>query len=289
MVSRRNRPEPGRADLHLHSTESDGLLAPAAVVDLAADFGIEVMSLTDHDTVAGLDEARARAAERGLELVPGVEISTKDPRGIERHLLAYGVDPSHDGLAAMLAENARARGERLEAMAAALASVGAPVSVEEILAEAHGSVGRPHVADALVRKGHVKSRQEAFDRWLADGRVAHVPKGSAEIADAIGVVHAAGGVAVLAHPGRRWDPGLMESLVRDGLDGLEALHPSNSNSERSALEAMAKRWDLLVTGGSDCHGDPDGVAVMREGRVPRALADAVIARVASRCARGGRA
>ena len=283
-MSRRTGQEPARADLHLHSTHSDGLLAPSVVMEMAADAGLSVVALTDHDSLAGLPEARSAATARGLELIPGVEISTRDLRGGERHLLAYGIDPDHEPLRDELARNASSREDRVQAMVDALASVGVRISVEDVLAEAKGSIGRPHVADALVRKGHVRSRQEAFDRWLADGRVAHVAKANIDIAHAIQVVHDAGGVAVLAHPGRRWTPGLVEDLVRVGLDGVEVFHPSNSTAERTALQEMATRWGLLVTGGSDNHGDREGHAAMRAGRVPRELADRVVERVASRAA-----
>lgn len=285
-MSRRTRPEPARADLHLHSTHSDGLLAPADVMERAADAGLAIVSLTDHDSIDGLPSARRAAAARGLELIPGVEISTRDPRGVERHLLAYGIDPDHEPLRDELARNASSREDRVQAMVDALDGVGVRISVEDVLAEAKGSIGRPHVADALVRRGFVRSRQEAFDRWLADGRVAHVPKGNIDIGHAIDVVHDAGGVAVLAHPGRRWTPGLVEELVRLGLDGVEVHHPSNGAAERMALEEMAARWGLLVTGGSDNHGDREGNAVMRASRIPRELADRVVERVASRAGRG---
>ena len=280
------REESGRIDLHLHSTHSDGLLGPSDVVDLAVSVGLDVIALTDHDTFAGLPVAAARAAEVGIELIPGVEISTNDPRGIERHLLAYGIDPQHPALLAEMELNLRGREDRVQGMVDALASVGVHIAVDDVLAEAKGSVGRPHVADALVRAGHVKTRQEAFDRWLADGKVGHVKKRNTDVAHAIQLVHDAGGVAVLAHPGRRWDPAFIEELVRHGLDGVEMHHPTNSATERNALGVMALRWGLLVTGGSDNHGDREGMNAMKASRVPRALATALLERVAARRAPG---
>jgi predicted metal-dependent phosphoesterase TrpH len=282
QVSSRHRGEAARADLHLHSTRSDGLLEPAAVVDLAADLGLEVVALTDHDTLDGLDEASRQAAVRGLELIRGVEISTRHPRGGERHVLAFGIDVDDEPLRAELERNRRSRKDRVQAMVDRLATVGIQLPAEDVFAEAQGTVGRPHVADALVRAGHVKSRQEAFDRWLGDGRVAHVKKDDVDVRKAIELVHGAGGVAVLAHPGRRWDPTVFEELVRDGLDGFEAIHPTNSAGERKSLEEMAARWGVLVTGGSDNHGDRDGTHVMRTQHVPRALADGVLRRIEQR-------
>lgn len=276
------REESGRIDLHLHSTHSDGLLAPSDVVDLAVSVGLDVMALTDHDTFAGLPVAAARAAERGIELIAGVEISTNDARGIERHLLAYGVDPEHPGLREEMDLNLRGREDRVQGMVDALATIGVRITADDVLAEAKGSVGRPHVADALVRAGHVKTRQEAFDRWLGDGKVGHVRKRNTDVLHAIQLVHDAGGVAVLAHPGRRWDPAFIEELVRHGLDGVEVHHPTNSATERNALGVMAQRWGLLMTGGSDNHGDREGMNAMKASRVPRALATALLARVEAR-------
>ena len=252
------------------------------MVDLAADIGLELISLTDHDTLEGIPEARARASERGLELMPGVEISTQHPRGGERHVLAHGIEIEDEPLRRALAANATAREERLLRMLDALATAGLVIAEADVRAHARGSIGRPHVADAMVRQGLVKSRQEAFDRWLGDGKVGHVKKASLDAARAIELVHRAGGVATLAHPGRRWDLALVEDLVRLGLDGVEVIHPSNAAPQQAALRDAAERWGLLVTGGSDNHGDAEGRQTMKMQIVPRALADAVAVRVRER-------
>ena len=280
-------PERRKADLHLHSTRSDGHWPPERVVEKAARAGVAVMALTDHDSTEGLEEAGRAASRLGLELIPGIEISVDVGTSGERHLLAYGMDPSDAELRRLLAENVVARIERLHRMIEALARDGVKIEASDVLAEAHGNVGRPHVADALVRKGIVRRRQEAFDRWLGDGRNAHVKKINVQADRAIRVVHGAGGVTVLAHPGRRWDPAQIEGLVRDGLDGLEAFHPSNGATQVKALQQMAERWSLLVTGGSDCHGDEEGEQNLRAGSLPVSAAEAVLERVAIR-ARSGR-
>lgn len=285
-MTRDGRPS-RRADLHLHSTCSDGLWSPEQVVQRAARAGIGTIALTDHDTLSGLDAAAREATAQGLELIPGVEISVEHPSGGERHVLAYGIDPSDRALRDALDENVAERSARLGRMLDALATVGVRIEPERVHEHAHGTIGRPHVADAMVRQGLCKSRQEAFDRFLGDGRIGHVRKRNLDAARAIAVVHAAGGVAVLAHPGRRWDPALIEDFVRVGLDGLEAWHPSNSASDQRALTSMAQRWGLLLTGGSDCHGDPDGAEMLRTHRVSAEVADRVLERVAS--ARAGRA
>lgn len=271
-----------KSDLHLHSTCSDGLWPPERVVEKAARAGIVAMALTDHDTIEGVPIAARAAAARGIELIPGVEISVDADDGAERHLLGYGIDVADEALSAALAENVAARDERLTRMLAALAREGVHLTADEVRAEAAGNVGRPHVADALVRKGIVRRRQDAFDRWLGDGRCAHVKKKNLDAARAIALVHGAGGVAVLAHPGRRWDPALIERLVRDGLDGLEAWHPSHAPSQVRALEEMASRWSLLLTGGSDCHGDDEGEQNLRSHDVPAEVAGRLLERVALR-------
>jgi 3',5'-nucleoside bisphosphate phosphatase len=275
-----------KADLHLHSTRSDGLWPPERVVEKAARAGVTVMALTDHDSTEGLEEAGRAASRLGLELIPGAEISVDVGTSGERHVLAYGIDPADGELRRAFAENVAARTDRLHRMIEALARDGVRLSAEEVLAETHGNtnVGRPHVADALVRKGVVRRRQEAFDRWLGDGRNAHVPKINLQADRAIRVIHGAGGVAVLAHPGRRWDPAQIEALVREGLDGLEAFHPSNGTAHVKALQQMAERWSLIVTGGSDCHGDEEGESNLRSGAVPVSCAEAVLHRVATRAA-----
>lgn len=271
----------GPADLHLHSTRSDGRLEPAAVVERAARVGIRTIALTDHDTVDGVAEARARGRALDVAVIPGVEISALQPAHGERHLLAYGVDLADETLQRTLAENRAARHARLEEMVHALTIAGVRITVEDVMAAAAGaSVGRPHVADALVSAGHVGSRQEAFDRWLADGKPAAVPKRVLDCAEAIEVVHRAGGLAVLAHPGRGrlagWDP-----LLDAGLDGVETIHPSHSDEDVRRLTEAARQRGLLCTGGSDNHGDPAGHAAMEACRVPGALAAALQERLAA--------
>lgn len=254
----------------------------------AARCGITVMALTDHDTCEGLPAAQAAAQCHGLEFIPGVEVSVNHPTGGELHVLGYGLDPSDAALADGMARNRAERDRRVPRMLEALAAAGMPLDADEVRASAKGSVGRPHVADALVRAGHVRSRQEAFDRYLGDGRGACVPKQNLPADEAIALIHGAGGVAVLAHPSRRWSPAVMEALVRSGLDGFEAWHPSNSDSQARQLVDMAARWSLIVTGGSDCHGDREGQSIMRSHHVPASAAAAVLDRAAVRARAGGR-
>lgn len=277
------------ADLHLHSRCSDGLLTPTEAMEAAAAANVRHVALTDHDTFAGLEEAGRRARELGLELIPGVEISCNLPEGGERHVLAYGADPEHPGLRDGLARNRAERDRRVDRTLEALATAGVHLTREQIAATAEGaSVGRPHVADALVRAGRVKSRQEAFDRWLGDGKIGHVPRMNIGVAEAIRLVHEAGGVTVLAHPGRRPRPGVIEALLALGLDGLEVLHPANGPEDVKMLNALVERHGLLATGGSDNHGDADGMAALRARRVPARVAEALLERLRTRAARSGR-
>lgn len=250
-----------RIDLHTHSACSDGTDAPAVLVAAAAAAGLDVMALTDHDTHDGIDEALAAGAGHGVRVVVGVEMST-DLGGESVHLLGYGHDPHDPRLAAELARVRAGRAERLPETCRLLAAAGAPVSVEDVMAQAVDtpSVGRPHVADALVAAGHVADRREAFDRYLAEGQPAFVPRYATPLGEAIDLIHGAGGAAVLAHPwgrGRRdaLPPEVIAGLVADhGLDGIEVWHLDHDETTRAELLELATSLGLIPTGSSDHHG-----------------------------------
>jgi predicted metal-dependent phosphoesterase TrpH len=249
-----------RIDLHAHSSVSDGTERPAEVVRRAGEAGLDVVALTDHDTFDGWPEAVAAGAEYGIGVVPGVEISTQF-RGRGAHVLAYHLEPSHRPLARELARIREDRRERLQRIATRLTKAGMPVDLSEILSAANGasSVGRPHVADVMVAKGYVKTRDEAFAWWLSAGGVGFVEKYAPDVFDAIGLVHAAGGVAVLAHP---WGRGSRRVFTADtigllaeaGLDGIEVDHQDHDDAARAELRAVAATHDLAITGSSDYHG-----------------------------------
>lgn len=243
-------------DLHSHTDESDGQLGPAALVRHARDRGVRQLAITDHDTVAGLAAATAEAARLGgIEVVPGVELSsTADGR--EVHVLGYFVDPADPVFLARLAELAAGRRTRVERMAARLAALGVPVTAERVFALAGpGTVGRPHVARALVEAGHVASVSEAFDRVLAAGRPGYVPREPLAPEAAVALVLAAGGVPVLAHPLGTGDPaGVVARLVGVGLRGMEVEYGEYPPEARAELRAIADRHGLIPTGGSDFHG-----------------------------------
>ncbi len=246
-----------RADLHLHSTASDGTLSPVELTELAAREGLDMIALTDHDCVDGFAAAREAGEKRGVRVLSGVELSCG--KGKEVHVLGYGVDVRNETLLAFCRGKGQRRIERVKKMCAQLADAGKPVEFDRVLALAQNTVGRPHVARAMVEAGHVRSVKEAFDRYLTPGKPGFVPKTGIFVAEAIQVIEAAGGVAVLAHPMElKLSDMALESLVDEwtaqGLAGIEVYHPSAANNQAAFLERFARRKGLLVTGGSDYHG-----------------------------------
>src|SRR5829696_4569231 len=250
-----------RIDLHTHSSVSDGTDAPAELVRKALAVGLDVVALTDHDTFDGLDEAVAEGERLGLHVVRGMELSCSR-HGNSVHVLAYGADPASPELAAEMARVRDGRLGRLAGVLRKLAVLGVPVSEAEVMAQVGDSpsVGRPHIADALIKAGHVRDRQEAFDRFLADGGPAHVQRYAIELERGIDLVHAAGGVAVIGHPWGRGrehvlPPALLSALTAEhALDGVEVDHQDHGANTRAELRALAAELGLLVTGSSDYHG-----------------------------------
>jgi predicted metal-dependent phosphoesterase TrpH len=211
--------------------------------------------VTDHDTIEGIAPAAAAAESQGVHLVPGIELSvTLD--GDEIHLLAYGIDPGHAGLRQHLAAMQEARRERASMIVERLRDHGVEIEDEQLradIASVH-AVGRPHVAAALVRGGHVRTERAAFEQYLGEGKPGYVAKPAFPAADALSLVHEAGGVGVLAHPGHWTSSTQVRRLADAGLDGLETRHPSHDASLRGYYERLAQGYDLLTTGGSDYHG-----------------------------------
>lgn len=247
-------------DLHTHSRVSDGTTSPRELVHAAAAAGLDVVALTDHDTTGGWAEAEQAAVETGIGLVRGIEISTRY-RGAGVHLLAYLPDASDPALQAELARIVAGRQDRVPAMLGRLQELGI-AATEEALAEVSGGnevTGRPHIADLLVHLGVVATRDEAFAQYLSDGGPAFVDRYAADLVEMIGLVHAARGVTVVAHPwGRGSEHVLDESgfvaLKQAGLDGIEVDHLDHDPCARARLREIAQRLDLVVTGASDHHG-----------------------------------
>jgi predicted metal-dependent phosphoesterase TrpH len=245
-------------DLHLHTTASDGRLSPTALVARAAEAGVTRMAVTDHDTTAGLDEARAQAAIAGIEVVTGIEL-TSVHMGRDVHILGYFFDPADARLARLLETQRTLRVARLREIGARLARAGVPIDVERVMDGGAGhpgrSVGRPLLARELVARGHVASVQEAFDRYLGSGCPAFVPREGRGPAEFVRAVHDAGGVASFAHPGVTKQDALIEPLVAEGLDAIEVYHSDHTPEMRETFLHLARRLEVCVTGGSDFHGD----------------------------------
>lgn len=245
-------------DLHLHTTASDGRCTPRQLVERAAAAGVTAMAVTDHDTTAAVAEVRAAALAHGIEAISGIEITAVDS-GRDVHVLGYFIDPADTELAEFLARQRAQRIARVEAVGARLAELGLPIDLAPLLRQARQetgrSIGRPQVARAMVAAGHVTDTREAFDRWLATGRPAFVPRAGAPPEQVIAILHHAGGLASIAHPGQTDVDARINGFRDAGLDALEAYHPDHDAAGVERYLALASRLNLLVTGGSDFHGD----------------------------------
>jgi predicted metal-dependent phosphoesterase TrpH len=261
-------------DLHTHTTASDGLLSPAALLEKAAEKGLGVIGITDHDTAQGVRQALAGPRPAGVEIIAGIEVSSY-VADCELHVLGYFLDPRAPSLLAYETERAAARTERLERIVAQLRAAGIDVSVEEVLAEpgGDGAPGRPHVARVLIRKGYAKSMGECFQRILGKGGPGYVPYAKPDAGEAAELIRAAGGVPVIAHAALdRLDPHL-DALVERGMAGIEVWHPDHDQAARERYAAFARARGLLMTGGSDFHGEgrKDGGALGATGCPPAEL------------------
>lgn len=247
-------------DLHSHSTASDGSETPTRVVEIAQELGLTTLALTDHDTQEGLAEARAAVAGSSLELIPGTELSLQYDSG-GMHLLVLWLEPGDGPLQDRLAALQDGRTGRNELIVATLTDLGMPITIEEVEVEAGGgSVGRPHIAAVMMAKGYVTTIQEAFDLWLATGKPAYSGRPRLAPAEAIGLARESGAVPVLAHPhtlniNRAAEMAdLLNELKTAGLCGLESIYSSYEQHERDGYTDLARRFDLVPTGGSDYHG-----------------------------------
>jgi predicted metal-dependent phosphoesterase TrpH len=248
-------------DLHTHSTVSDGSDAPERIVELAREAGCSALALTDHDSLAGVEAARRRAAELGITFVPGCEVSCRPVGHGGMHVLVYFVEPGGGPLDEELARLRQDRRRRNLALAGRLVELGLPVTYDRVVALAgrEEGVGRPHFATALVEAGAVQSVDEAFDRYLGNGGPAYVGKARLTGADVAALARASGGVAVLAHPFSLGLEGpalarVVGELADAGFGGIEAIYGRYSPRQRTELGHLARRFDLVATGGSDHHG-----------------------------------
>ena len=245
-------------DLHLHTTASDGRCRPTELITRLQTAGVTTFAITDHDTLAGSVEAQPYAERLGLTLVPGLEV-TAVWGGRDVHVLGYWVDVEHAQLHAFLGAQRARRVERLVAIGSALAHAGVSVDVEPLLRSVEvrpgASIGRPAMAQALVDAGHASSVQDAFERWLGEGRPGYVPRKGVAPEEVFHIIHASGGLASLAHPGVTRRDEMIATWARAGLDAIEAYHSDHSEAEQALYVERARQLGLAVTGGSDFHGD----------------------------------
>lgn len=270
-----------RVDLHTHSTASDGSQQPHEVVAAAVAAGVRAIALTDHDTVAGVAPAREAARGTALRVIAGVELSAYQGDE-ETHLLGLHLADietmDHD-----LVAFRDARRDRGAQMVERLNAIGVKISFQDVLdAAGGGAIGRPHVAKALVENGYARDNRDAFDRYLGVGRPAYLEKRRLSLRDAIAMVHACGGIAVLAHPGGDGSLTRLTALKAMGLDGVEVLHPSHSAEDRKRLLAVTEHLDLVPSGGSDSHGATTGPRTIGSMAVPVEWLERQDARVEAR-------
>ncbi len=276
-------------DLHCHSIASDGTFTPREVVKLAKESGLSGLALTDHDTIAGIAEATTAAREFDIDFIPGIEISCVSPRPSTIHLLGYGIDPMSPNLVTLTSTLIDGRNRRNERMVQKMNALGLPVTLDEFRAEAGGDViGRPHMAAVLVRKNIVSNMAEAFNLYLGTGGKVWVDKEQLTAREAIDLIHRSGGLAVLAHPTqlRKNNDAQLQSAIKNlvdlGLDGLEVIHSDHRDRFIDRAMEIAAHYNLLMTGGSDFHGSNKKhirLGFARDRRVPRAMFDALLARL----------
>lgn len=256
------------ADLHLHTYFSDGTFSPEELVGHGHRLGFAALALTDHDSVEGCPRMAAACAAAGIDFIPGTEL-TAEHNNTEIHLLGYSLDTENQVLLSKIAKFQAVRQNRIHEMVARLNGLKVPLQVESVFALANcKSPGRPHVARALVKAGLVGSLDEAFERFLKKNRPAWVPKAKMSALEAIELIHQAGGLAVMAHPGLNRTDDVIPVLVEAGLDGIECFHTKHSTVTSERYLEIADKYHLLITGGSDCHGFSKGKPLIGTVKLP---------------------
>lgn len=245
-------------DLHTHTNRSDGMHSPEALVLLAKSKSLTALGITDHDEVGALERARRAGSEAGVQIIPGVELSTMC-NGFDVHILGYFIDDHSARLLEALNHLKDERIKRTHRILQKLDTLGLSLSFEAVQRVAgEGCIGRPHVAEALVHAGLVRTFQDAFDLFLAENKPAFEPKMKLLPAEAVALIHAAGGVASLAHPGQNLTLEVVNKVITCGVDAIETIHPKHSAAQRRVFEQLAEQHGLLQTGGSDFHGGARG-------------------------------
>lgn len=257
-----------KADLHIHSTHSDGVLTPVEIVRMAKEAGLAAVSVTDHDNVAGVPEARSAGERYGVEIISGVELSAND-EGTDIHMLGYLVDVDSESLRGHLNMFRERRLVRAERMVEKLNKLGLPISIEAVLSKAGpAAIGRPHVAEALVDEGLVLSYEEVFRKYIGYGCPAYEGKYVISPERSVEIIHAADGLAVIAHAGVHLKEETIQKVLKCGIDGIESAHPKHSPDTVARFSRMARELGLVETGGSDYHGDTRGTTPFADGTVP---------------------
>jgi len=260
-------------DLHAHTRCSDGTSMPAEVIRAYAAAGVQMMAVTDHDTTLAVQESAQRAAAAGILFIPGVEISTREHDYL--HILGYGIDIKSQRLNAFLNQNAGSRDIRVKKIIKKLQAIGLDIGEEDVFKLVKTVPSRAHVADALKKKGLVQSRQEGFRKYLCEGAVGYVPSMGPGVTQVIAEIKAAGGKAFVAHPGVIKDAWDFPRWVNDGLDGIEVYYPSHSQTMRQDLLALAKKYKLLISAGTDYHGEKSGRCDKPGMQVPQEVFDSL--------------
>lgn len=257
-IDTENSQDEGTADLHVHTVHSDGVLSPVEVVERAREAGLHAVAITDHDNVAGIDEAMEWGKRLGVMVIPGLELSTSHgDRDI--HILAYFMDHHDPELLEYLSFFRQERLRRAERIVQKLHGLNVPLDLDHVLAQAGvGSVGRPHIANALIEGGFINSFHEAFEKYIGTGGPAYETKFQLRPEQAIRLISSAGGLSFLAHPGRSLDESEIHELIRIGLDGIEVVHPSHGEGQREYFRGIISQYFLLECGGSDYHGGRKG-------------------------------
>lgn len=277
------------ADLHLHTYFSDGTYSPEELVAQAKRHNLSAVALTDHDTVEGCRPTALACNAAGIEFIAGTEL-TAEQEGHEIHILGYCCDIENRKLLAEIQKFQSVRQNRVREMVARLNQLNVPLQAEEVFALANcRAPGRPHVARALVEAGLVGSLDEAFERFLKRNRPAWVPKFKMSATEAIELIHQAGGVAVMAHPGLNRSDEVIPAMAEAGLDGLECFHTKHSNATSEHYLELADRFHLLVTGGSDCHGTSKGKPLIGTVKLPYHYAQKLKLKAAQRQAAASKA